>query len=295
MGTSTSGKGPSGGVPFDPPWLDDILPSDDGAGPAADETDTAPGPPVDGEEHIDGGNENDQRDTEAGSPGIAPAGRFGAARTSLGNYARSGDRSYLRQSLGHYTRRGLGGASRAASRLRVSSNVAGLLAGTLRSMRDGTDAAINAWMVSANLAGASAEAVIAAVIERVGPLAGILDSEACKDAAQYAFIDLMELKEDVDPMSMSDDDIWTLTDRFIGNSIFMQVMHDMGERFDGDDLDPTTAVARVDDMREYIITVVSSRLGDARKQATPITNVSVQRLARQVTREAFEVFSEAEE
>ena len=89
MGTSQSSKGPGSGVPMVPPWAPD-LPSTDSSGDQSSDSQDGSAPP-------------------SGVP-IAPSGRFGGARRSLGSYAGSGGRSDLRQGLKHYIRSGYGGS-----------------------------------------------------------------------------------------------------------------------------------------------------------------------------------------
>ena len=89
MGTSQSSRGPGKDVPLVPPWVPPL-------GDEKPETDTQ------------GPDEADQ---------LAPAGRFGPARKSLGSFGRSGSGAEMRRGVAHYVSRGLGGGATATRRL----------------------------------------------------------------------------------------------------------------------------------------------------------------------------------
>lgn len=104
MGTSTSSRGPGGGVPLVPAWV----------------------PPPPGEP------------PSQSPPEMAPPRRFQPARTRLGGYGRSGSENDLRRGLGHYSRTGLGGSASGARRMAGTAVTAGGLYGVLDALRTGT-------------------------------------------------------------------------------------------------------------------------------------------------------------
>src|SRR5205823_4882150 len=65
---------------------------------------------------------------------IAPPGRFGGARRSLGNFARSGDSSDMRRGVKHYIRSGYGGVGTAVRRFGGTASTADALNGALSSV-----------------------------------------------------------------------------------------------------------------------------------------------------------------
>src|ERR1051326_7285651 len=99
MGTSQSSGGPPSGVPMVPPWVPDPPDNDTTDGPP----DAPNSLPVDSEKPQDPGTKTEPRVPT--SP-IAPPRRFGSVRSSLGNFARTGDAVDLRRSIGHYVRTG---------------------------------------------------------------------------------------------------------------------------------------------------------------------------------------------
>src|SRR5574341_631454 len=99
MGTSTSSRGAPSGVPMVPPWVPDAPPFDDqgDSDAAGQHTSGAPEVPAAPPRPVP----------------IAPPGRFGPSRSSLGQYARSGASDDMRRGLGHFVSKGLGGAGTA--------------------------------------------------------------------------------------------------------------------------------------------------------------------------------------
>lgn len=152
MGTSASSNGPNSGVPFDPPWLDDIkIPQDESQSDSQNEdTDDS---------------QDNQTNQQIQLP-VAPPRRFRDARRSLGDYARSGDQESLRKAIGHYSKTGMGGAQTAARRMRVSTRSATALFGILRSAREGTNISIKEWVSLLISRNASTSEIIDEIISR---------------------------------------------------------------------------------------------------------------------------------
>src|SRR4051812_49694651 len=124
MGTSQSSDGPGSGVPLVPPWTP-AVPQD--PVPPAGAPDAQPGDaPADGEQ-----DQGPAVAPQAPAAQMAPARRFGGVRSSLGNFARSGDDRDLRRSLGRYVRSGYNGSSTAARRFGGTAETAGSLGYTL--------------------------------------------------------------------------------------------------------------------------------------------------------------------
>src|SRR5688572_17551841 len=141
MGTSASSGGPGSGVPFDPPWLDNI----------------APKLPGEGIQLADQGNEDsgNQRDNQSDKPlppveqqEHAPSRRFQSARRNLTDFVQAGDQGSFRSAMGNYSRTGMGGARNVARRMRTSTRTASNLFRVLQSAREGTDPSINEWVTS---------------------------------------------------------------------------------------------------------------------------------------------------
>jgi hypothetical protein len=115
MGTSTSSAGPGGGVPFDPPWLDQIA----GGGDPGDMNGDS-----DGDGEGDSTEPAARDDAPPAGASHAPPRRFLAARRALKTFARTGDKGSFARAAGHYSKSGMGGAKKVAARMRTSSRSA---------------------------------------------------------------------------------------------------------------------------------------------------------------------------
>jgi hypothetical protein len=184
MGTSASSQGPVGGVPFDPPWLDNIVPSQ----------------PSDDATHDDQGNaDSDQGNNQPEQPlhpppllpELAPKARFGGARRNIGEFVRSGKENSFRKAVGHYSRSGMGGARNVARRMRSSTRTGASLFGLLQVARERTDSAVNDWVESLTARNASTQEVADEIIRRVAPIGGSLDEAVCRESMAQAIEDLL--------------------------------------------------------------------------------------------------------
>src|SRR5437870_9526365 len=113
MGTSASSSGAPSGVPMVPPWVPDVVPAD-GQDTGSDDAPDLPPP-----------NTTPAPAVPPPPVPIAPPGRFGPSRISLGRYARSGSSAEMRRGLGHYVSKGLGGGGTATRRFGGTASTAG--------------------------------------------------------------------------------------------------------------------------------------------------------------------------
>ena len=183
MGTSGSSDGPGVGVPFDPPWLDDI----ETAQPSEDQ------PPGDQDPYD--GNSGDGQQKPPPEPtseppvklgDVAPSRRFANARRALGEFARTGSEQSFKRAVGHYSHTGMGGARTAANRLRTSTRAAANVFNTLQSAREKTDPAINEWVDSLTSRNASAQEIADEIVKHVAPSGGSQDEAACQQSMAQA-------------------------------------------------------------------------------------------------------------
>lgn len=258
MGTSTSSRGPGPGVPFDPPWLDQV-----GGSPSGDDRQEPSG---DGGEPP--GAEAEQDTENEAAEGIAPPRRFASARRELGDYARSGSREALGRAIGHYSRTGMGGARNAAARMRASTRAAAGLFSLLQSARDGSDPRVNEWVSELVARNPSAQDVINEIIQRVTSTGGSLDEESCKDSMSKAASELMEARPNINLLDMDDSAIWSLVELFLSQEACNRLHMDIGQLFESSDLAPRDVVARANEMREFMKAELSSQLAELR-ESTP--------------------------
>jgi len=258
MGTSTSSSGPGSSVPFDPPWLEPLQ-TELGGGIGI-----GGGQSQEGEESSGSEGQNDfephQPDTS-----IAPPRRFAPARRELGGFARTGDGRAFRRAVGHYSKTGMGGARRAAGRMRAATVAAGGLVSFLQSARAGTDAAVRDWIQALTATAPSVREVIDAIVREVVGAGGTVDEDSIRDSMSQAFSELIELQPDINPLNMSDDNIWSLVEEYLAVEACNRLQIDIGQLFESARLSPVEVVRRTDDMREYMKAEISGHLGTLRQ------------------------------
>ncbi len=261
MGTSGLSDGPSGGVSFDPPWLDDIAPPQLGDGVQSDDQGTDDADPE--------SNQPEQQPQSTLIPTMfAPQGRFGNARRRLGDFARTGNEDSFRKAVGHYSRTGMGGARNAANRMRASSVSAANLFGFLQSAREGTDPTINEWVSFLTDRSASAQDVVDEIIRQVAPNGGSLDETSCRESIAQAMEDLLENDPIIDLLHLGDDDIWTLIESFLGYEAFNRLCLDIGQVFENSALSLRDRVIRMNEMQDYLKAELCTQVEELR-QTTP--------------------------
>ena len=261
MGTSTSSSGPESGIPFsDEPSLPE---------------------------------ENPQQEEPSVNPkDIAPQGRFKKARRNLNKYVSSGDRRALKKALGNYSRKGMGGASRVARRMRMSTSVGAGLFDFLKGIRDSDDIKLRDWVNQLTTKNLSAYEIANEIIEQLISTGGSLEEESCRDSMDYALSELLSMDPDVDFLNMDNDSIWTVTELFMVNEVFNRIYLDIGQLFESDRYSPSVAVLRRKGMRDYVKSEVSAQIQELRTNTSNPTNAEMKTLLQSVIRNTFEVFEE---
>lgn len=286
MGTSQSSDGPGPGVPMVPPWTP-AAPQDP-APPPAGEPDV---PPLDGP--ADGAPPLPPAAPPPGAqPPLAPDRRFHGVRSSLGNFARSGDGRDLRRGLGHYVRSGYGGSNTATQRFGGTAQTAGSLGQALYSTATGAaDAPIDA----AALAGRSTEEIATAIIEAVRPVDGTQDAEAERASIHDAMSDLLNEYPDADLLNLSDPEREFVIERFTAIDVARRFELDVGKHLLEKAATATVAMARLKQMRSYIAEAVAASFRKLKEQGRALTAGRVARVVQGALRETFEVFEGYEE
>lgn len=284
MGTSKSGTGPGPGVPLVPPWVPDPVP---------------PASPADG----DGGDSDDanaqDQQAQPAQPAppraptpMAPAGRFGPARTSLGSFARSGSPEDMRRGLAHYVRKGYGGAATAARRMGGTARTAGTLYGALSFAAAGQAAAPGSPFDPALLTGRSADEIMDALVEAVRPVDGTLDAEAGRAAIRHAVSEVLGRFPDANLLDLSEDQRLFAIERFLAHDVFSRFTLDVGKTVQDRAPSASAALSRLKDVRDYVRQTISARFRDLRKAGEQLGARRISEMARQALQETFAVFEE---
>lgn len=277
MGTSASSTGPVGGVPFDPPWLDDIeLPV---LGDISQLNDNTP--------------QNDSEDDQHPSPSqpmeIAPPRRFYGARLALGNFARTGQHDAFKSAVGHYSRTGMGGAHNAAHRLRTSTRTGAKAFNFLQATRDGTNPAINEWVASLTDRNASPQEIVNEIIRQIAPIGGSQDEVACQESMAQAIGDLLTDFPTIDLLHLSDDNIWTLIESFLSYEAFHRLYLDIGQVFEDSALPPRVRVSRMNEMQNYLKAELQVQMGVLRVGTTNVGSEQFQSILQNALQNTFVV------
>jgi len=283
MGTSGSSTGPGPGVPFDPPWLDDIETPTSGDGPPPDDQ-------TDDQKPDDTNSDVGQPQTPPKPPDVAPPARFGAARRALGEFARTGNEDAFRRAVGHYSRTGMGGARSAANRMRTSARSGASAFGILQAARERTDPAIKEWVESLTARGATAQEIADEIVKRTTPSGGSQDEAACQQSMAQAMEDLIANDPDIDLLNLDNESIWGLIESFLGYEAFHRLSLDIGQVFESSSLSPRVIVARMKEMRDYPKAELRAQVEALRSNADHATSGQLQSILQSALENTFAVY-----
>lgn len=271
MGTSQSSGGPGAGVPMVPSWTPD--PPADDTGPTPDQPPQQPLPPA-----------------PPPSVPVAPSGRFGDARRSLGSYARGGNRDDLRRSLGHYVRTGYGGARTATRRLGGTAATAAALGTALAALAGGGVGGAAPGLDPASLVGRSADDVLAAVVDAVRPIDGTLDAEASRASIRDALSELLTRFPEADLLNLSDIERTFAIERYAAADVFRRFQLDLGKTISDRAPNIGAALARLKEARDYIKEVVGASFRKLRDAGRTLTAGQIAIVVRDAVADTFQVF-----
>jgi hypothetical protein len=276
MGTSKSSSGPGKDVPLVPSWVPPLPP------------DLPPDAPPDGPPDDDGSPEDGQPPEEAPPEPTAPAGRFGAARRALGEFAATGDRAALQRGLGHYVGKGLGGAPTATRRLAGTARTAGALYNVLQGMAAGQTP--DAQLDPAALRGLPPKAIADRIIDAIRRTDGTQDTEATRQALAHAQSDLLEVFPDADLTDLTTAQIELWVERFLGHDICNQLQLNIGQAILSKAPSPDVGVRRFADVRDYVMAVIEANARGMKDRGQRWTTATSARFAARVIRETMDVF-----
>lgn len=279
MGTSTSSSGPRSNVSLDPPWLDGIGGAA-GGGDGGNDGGNDGGPPP----------QPSQNGPQPAQPQTAPSRRFAGAKRNLGNFARTGSRDSLGRGIGHYSRTGMGGAAQAARRMRASTSGGANLVSFLQNVATNATPEIRAWVDTLTAGTPPVDVVVDAIVNTVMPPGGSIDEEAMRDSMALALSDLVALNPACDLLHMAPDDTWTLMQLYLGQEVCSRLRFDTGQFFESARLDPTVAVARELEMRNFVRNEVGVQLRALRAANPNPTRQQLDSIMQDALRLTFEVY-----
>ena len=286
MGTSGSSNGPGGGVPYDPPWLDDIDTPQPGDGQPPDDQGPEDGDSGDGQPEP-------PPQPPAQPPDVAPPRRFANARRALGEFARTGSEDAFKRAVGHYSRTGMGGARNAANRMRTSARSGASAFNYLQAARERTDPAINEWVDSLTARNASAQEIADEIVRYTTPAGDSLDEAACQQSMAQAMEDLLANDPDIDLFNLDDDSIWALIESFLGYEAFHRLTLDIGQVFEDSTLSPRYRVTRMKEMRDYLKAELSTQVEALRTNTPHAASGQLQSILQSALENTFAVYEGA--
>jgi hypothetical protein len=277
-----------------PPWVPDPVPTNqppegNGAGPT------------------DGGSQNGQQNPGQNQPSpqtaptaaapphpyaIAPAGRFGGARRSLGSFASGGSSRDMRRGLRHYVRSGYGGRGIAVRRFGGTASTAGALYGALSSVAGGQAPSVGSPLDPVLLAGRSAREIMDAVVEAARPVDGTQDAEAARAAIKDALSELLTTFPEADLLNLTEDQRGFAIEHFVAIDVYRRFQLDLGKTIQDQAPTATAALARLKEIKNYIKETVAAAFRKLRAAGSRVTTTRVNEFVRSALGEAFQVFEE---
>jgi hypothetical protein len=266
MGTSSSSSGPASEIPFDPPWLDSLVPKE----------------------------EPQKEKVEQTSEEKAPARRFQQVRTSLGQYISSGDVSLLKDALRGYSKKGMGGASKVAKRMRYSSASGAILFDFLRETQNRSNPETRRWIDQLAKEKLSPAEISDRIIDRIIPGRGSLEEESCRISMANAMSEILKINPNTDLLNMDSESIWTLIESFVFNEALNRIYLDVGKSFERSGPSFKDSIPRLKEMKKYIKNVIYVQIkklkGDSLDDPT---TEEMEKLLQTAIELTFKVFEES--
>lgn len=282
MGTSTGSKGPGPGVPFDPPWLDDLAPESDTAITGVDDT-------PDSEEQIPAKDDKNP-DAQQQQPILAESRRFFQARLKLTSYTKEPSRERYRKAMGHYSRKGMGGAKQLASRMRVSADNGARVASFLKSVSENSEK-LRDWVKEIKSKNLDSNQLRDLFVQQICPTQGSKEEESSRASLADALSDFLENNPDSDMMELTEGEIREITKSFISAEAFNRLYNDIGQVFEV--LSAKESVALTEEIRDYLKEDISSEIDKLWKGNTTPSHNELSHLLSISIERTFKVYEDA--
>jgi hypothetical protein len=222
---------------------------------------------------------------------MAPERRWIGVNRSLGDYAKTGDRSAMTRGFGHYVRSGYGGSATATRRMGGTATTAGALGRVLTGLASGQQAS-DSPLDPTLLAGRSANEIMDAVVEAVRPVDGTQDAEASRAAIRDALSELLTRFPDADLLNLTPEQRDLAIERFTAHDVFRRFDLDVGQTIRDKAPNVVAALSRLKQARDYVKESVSAAFRKLRDAGRQLTAGRISEVVRAALRETFEVFEE---
>ncbi|MDM1742693.1 Qat anti-phage system associated protein QatB [Acinetobacter towneri] len=281
MGTSTSSKGPQGGISFDPPWLDQI--TSDIQSNSNDISNTN-----DVIQSMDGGEQVESDISNTQVIGIAPHGRFYPSRAPMKEFLKNGGKQNFRKVAGNYSKTGMGGAKKLSSRMKVATTVGSNLFSLIQDIQN--IPSIQNWLSSLNGATPNFRDLENQIINILIPDGGSVDEDSCRDSLSKAMSDLYEVNPDIDLKNIQQDEIWFLIERFLASECLNRLCHDIGQAMESSEFKPEVMVQRMDEMKSYLEADLKSNLEVLKTNLVHPSNKELQQVLEKSLEHTFSAY-----
>ena len=258
-----------------PPWVPD---------PESDEDKTSQQPDQNADEQ-----DSQKPQSDVVQP-VAPRGRFGTTRTSLGEFGSTGDRGSMRRGVGRYISGGLGGSSTATRRFGGTATTAGALYGALGGSGTGTSIE-RSTLDRVLLEGKSGRQIIDAVIETVCPVDGSQDTESSRNSINDALAELMNRHPAADILELSEEQRELVIESYVSMDVYRRFVLDVGNAIRDKSPNATTALSRLKQARDYIREHIVAAFRKVRDGGKRLSGSRVSRVVTNALKDAFDVFS----
>jgi hypothetical protein len=184
----------------------------------------------------------------------------------------------------------MGGAQNVASRMRHSASVASKLYSSFSSLREGNEPTISSLFSNYRAENTDVYGLIDAIAEYICTNGGSLDETSSRDSVSSALSDLFDENPDVDITALSDDSVWSLVSSFLGYEAFSRIQLDIGQGFETTDISLADRVTRLNDMREYLESEISSQINVIRNEIENKPPSDLQKIMMTAIERTFKVF-----
>ncbi len=180
-----------------------------------------------------------------------------------------------------------------ARRMRISTSTGANVINMLQSAREGTDPAITEWVSSLTQRNAGAQEIASEIIRRAVPGGGSQDEAACQESMAQALQDLIADNETVDLLHLSDDEIWTLIESFLGYEAFARLCLDIGQVFENSALSARDRVERMNEMQDYLKADIAAQIERLKGDSQNATSDQLQSILQSALENTFIVYEGA--
>jgi hypothetical protein len=174
--------------------------------------------------------------------------------------------------------------------MRHSANVAAKLYSSFDLLRQGNEPTISNLIDNYRAASTDVYGLFDVIAEYICSSGGSFDEKSPHNSISASLSDLFEKNPDIDISALSDDNIWSLVCSFLGYEAFSRIQLDIGQGFERNDVPINDRITRLNDMREYLESEISSQIGVIRNEIGKKPPSDLQKVMVVAIERTFKVF-----